>query len=450
MHVQTLFFSKITNKINKSVSVDGKNEMEVGLKSLPKTSGKIIDSKVLFAAMAGNALEFYDFTLYGFFVAILAPLYFPSVDPTVSLISGFGVFALGFLMRPLGALLFGHIGDKYGRKRALSLSIFGIALPTAAIGLLPTYEQIGLFAPLFLILLRLLQGLCAGGEYNGAGIFVVEHGKEGYRGFLGSLLTSSGSFGALLACIVGSIFVHSNLPQWCWRIPFLFGLVIGFIGYYLRKKVSETLSKDDLGGDKVPIAEVLKHYPLSLLICIFIGAIATVPYYVVLTFMNSSLMTLKIITPSEMMTMNAFMLGVCIVILPIMGWLSDKIGQKKVMLASAGALLVFAYPFFTAYSMHNLPLIFVFQILMLSFNEAFVGPSNAYMSELFPKRFRYTGTAFGYCLGLALFGGTAPYICASLIKVTSNPMSPALCIIYAACMGIIAVLLKGRVELYKT
>lgn len=409
--------------------------------------GKMIDPKVLFAAMAGNALEFYDFTLYGFFVAILAPLYFPSSDPTVSLISGFGVFALGFLMRPLGAILFGHIGDRYGRKRALSLSIFGIALPTAAIGLLPTYDQIGLFAPLCLTLLRLLQGLCAGGEYNGAGLFVVEHGREGSKGYLGSLLTSSGSLGALLACIVGSIFVHSDLPSWCWRIPFLLGLVIGFIGYYLRNQVGETLSKEDLQRDKaVPIAEVLKRYPLSLLICIFIGAIATVPYYVVLTFMNSSLMTLKVITPSEMMLMNAFMLGVCIVTLPLMGWLSDKIGQKRLMFLSASMLLLCAYPFFIIYSTHNLPLIAFSQILMLSFNEAFVGPSNAYMSELFPPRVRYTGIAFGYCLGLALFGGTAPYVCASLIKITSNPQSPALCIMYAACMGLMAVALTGRVK----
>jgi MHS family proline/betaine transporter-like MFS transporter len=423
--------------------------METSSRSLPlpeRTSKKIIDLRVLFASMAGNALEFYDFTLYGFFVAILAPLYFPSADPMVSLISGFGVFALGFFMRPLGAVLFGHIGDKYGRKIALSFSIFGIAIPTAAIGLLPTYEQIGIFAPLLLTFFRLIQGLCAGGEYNGAGLFVVEHGREGHKGFLGSLLTSSGSFGALLACIIGGIFVNSHLPQWSWRIPFLFGLVIGFVGYYLRSQVSETLSKNDLQGNKAPIAEVLKHYPLSLLICIFIGATATVPYYIILTFMNSSLMTLKIITPSEMMTMNAFMLSVCIITLPLMGWLSDKIGQKRLMLFSAGALLVFAYPFFMAYSTHNLYLIFIFQIVMLSLNEAFVGPSNAYMSELFPKRLRYTGIAFGYCLGLALFGGTAPYICASLIKITSNPISPALCIVYAACMGILAVLLRGKLK----
>ncbi len=416
--------------------------MEVGSKSLPKTSGKIIDSKVLFAAMAGNALEFYDFTLYGFFVAILAPLYFPSVDPTVSLISGFGVFALGFLMRPLGALLFGHIGDKYGRKRALSLSIFGIALPTAAIGLLPTYDQIGIFAPLFLILFRLIQGLCTGGEYNGAGVFVVEHSKEGYRGFLGSLLTSSGCLGALLACIVGSIFVNSNLPQWCWRIPFLFGLVIGFIGYYLRKKVDETLTTNNTQEAKLPIIEVFRHHPLPLLICIFIGSAATIPLYIITTFMNSRLAALGIITHQQMMLMNAFVLLILTVMMPIMGWIADKVGYKKLMSFSCISLFILAYPFFVIYSMQNLYLIVIFQILMLSLNEAFVGPSNAYMSSLFPQNFRYSGVAFGYCVGLSLFGGTAPYVAEWLIKATSHQTSPSLCIMWGAFMGAIALFLS--------
>ena len=411
-----------------------------------KNPKKIIDTRVLFACMAGNALEFYDFTLYGFFVAILSPLYFPSSDPMVSLISGFGVFGLGFLMRPLGAVLFGHIGDKYGRKKALSLSIFGIALPTAAIGLLPTYEQIGLFSPLFLILLRLFQGLCAGGEYNGAGLFVVEHAKEGYKGFLGSLLTSSGCLGALLACIVGSIFVQSNLPSWAWRIPFLFGFVIGFVGYYLRKKVHETLIKSDLKPHQVPIIEVFKNHPLSLLICIFIGSAATIPLYIITTFMNSRLAISGVITHQQMMFMNAFVLFIGTLTMPIMGWIADKVGYKAFMRFSCISLFILAYPFFIIYSFQNLYLIVCCQVLMICLNEAFVGPSNAYMSSLFPQSFRYTGVAFGYCLGLSLFGGTAPYIAGWLMKATGSETSPALCIMWGSLMGGISLLLSNTIQ----
>lgn len=423
--------------------------MPKGIKSvdLPKKGLKnIIDRNVLWATMAGNILEFYDFTLYGFFVAILAPLYFPSSDPMVSLISGFGVFALGFFMRPLGAIFFGHLGDTSGRKVALSLSIFGIALPTAAIGLLPTYNQIGFWAPLFLILLRLIQGFCTGGEYNGAGLFVVEHGKEGHRGFLGSLLTSSGCFGAFLACCVGSLFVNSALPQWCWRIPFLFGLVIGFVGYYLRTKVSETLVQDEENRPQIPLLEVLTRYPGSFFICILIGSAATVPLYIVTTFMNSRLAILGVITSQQMMLMNACVLSMLTLTMPLMGWIGDKIGFKKFMTFSCITLFLLAYPFFLVYTSHNLFVIILCQIVMLCLNEAFVGPSNAYMSTLFPQSFRYTGVAFGYCLGLSFFGGTAPYIAGWLIKETSHETSPALCLMAGAFLGGVGLLLSTYIK----
>ena len=405
---------------------------------------EVTNRKILFSSLLGNMLEFYDFTLYGFFVAILSPLYFPASDPFVSLLSGFSVFALGFLTRPLGALFFGYIGDQQGRKKALSLTLFGISAPTVAIGLLPTYDQIGIAAPTLLIIFRLIQGFCAGGEYNGSGIFIVENSKEGYRGFLGGLLTSSGSLGAFLACIIGVIFINGSFPQWFWRIPFLLGGVICFVALYLRNRVKETIVP--VSNQHAPILTILRQYPRSLLICVLIGGTSTVPFYIILTFINSSLMTAKVISSTEMMGINAIMQAACIFSLPLMGRWGDKIGLEKMMLFGVLTMTTLAYPLFYAYSQRYIPYVVALQFVTICMNEAFAGPSNAYMSQLFPKQYRYTGVAFGYCLGLALFGGTAPYVASTLIQLTQNNLTPAICILYGSFMGFIAVILGRRVK----
>ena len=324
------------------------------------------------------------------------------------------------------------------------MTLLGISAPTVAMGLLPTYESIGITAPILLIICRLIQGFCAGGEYNGSGIFIVENSQAGYRGFLGSLLTSSGCLGALLACLVGAIFINSALPLWSWRIPFLLGGLICFVALYLRNKVHEP--SIDQQPQHLPIITIFKKYPLALLTCVFIGATSTVPFYIILTFINSSLMTAKVITSSQMMFINALMQGSCIFSLPLMGRLGDKVGLEKMMIFGSIAMILLAYPLFYFYSQRHIPYVIALQFITICMNEAFAGPSNAYMSQLFPKEYRYSGVAFGYCLGLALFGGTAPYVAGFLIQSTQNNLMPGLCIAYGAFMGLIAIFLGKKVK----
>jgi MHS family proline/betaine transporter-like MFS transporter len=413
---------------------------------------KKLSKKIFVASMIGNALEFYDFTIYGFFVAIISPVFFPATDSLTSLISGFGVFAIGFLTRPLGAIFFGHIGDKFGRRKALSFTIIWMAIPTVIIGLLPTYQQIGIAAPILLTLCRVVQGFSAGGEYNGAGVFVIEHSPENKRGFLGGLLTSSGSMGALLASGVGAFFMLPFMPSWAWRVPFFLGGLIAIVGLYMRQQIDESpefkqayLQKKP---DTLPIFSVLKGNKISFLCTIGIGAMATVPFYIILAYMNPMLLTKGKVVASSMMLISALMSIICVISLPLMGYLSDKIGQSKLMIYAASLMIIFAYPFLWVFENGSLASIILFQAFIMILTEAYTGPSNAFMYKLFDTSQRYTGVALGYTLGLAIFGGTTPYISANLIKYLGSPYTPAFYLIGVGILGLISAI-YGEKKAYK-
>lgn len=239
--------------------------------------------KAIFAAMVGNALEYYDVMLYGFFATMLAPLFFPTENQTISIISSFGTFAAGFLMRPLGGMIFGHLGDKFGRQKALVLAIFLVTIPTFTIGILPTYVEIGIAAPIILVICRLLQGLCVGGEYSGASIFVIEYSKKGQETFAGSILTASGLFGGVIGTFLGFICTLSFMPSWGWRIPFLLGSLMGLVGYYIRKNVNESpdfMRHKNEKVAKVPLFLVFQNRKINLLCTIGIGAVSLIPFYI--------------------------------------------------------------------------------------------------------------------------------------------------------------------------
>ena len=403
------------------------------------TSLRVNQLKIISSSALGNMLEFYDFTLYGFLVALIAPLYFPSNSPSNSLILGFGVFSIGFMARPLGGLYFGYIGDKYGRKYALSATLTGIGLSTAAIGCLPSYESIGITAPLLLVLLRIIQGFCAGGEYNGAGIFVVENTPPHHQGLIGSLLTASGCLGSILACAVSLIFVENTLTTGSWRIPFILGAVICFVGLYLRTTVQEQPLECDEQQQQPRFIDVLRSSSFSVFSVFLMGGCATVPLYIITTYMNSHLKISGVIDTTQLIQMNLFTFLILTCTLPLWGFLSDKIGHVKLMFLSALGTLCLSYPFFKVYQSQHLTSILVFQAVMIFLNAGFVAPSNAYMSSLFPKKHRYLGIAFSYSLGLSFMGGTAPYVAGSLVKATGSQVAPFICLVYASVAGMIAI-----------
>jgi MHS family proline/betaine transporter-like MFS transporter len=387
-------------------------------------------NKIIASTIVGNILEYYDFMLFTFFISILSPLFFPAENSTNALLLGFTVFALGFFARPIGALIFGTLGDKWGRKKTLSLSILLMAIPTALMGLIPTYEQIGLLAPLALVICRVLQGLAAGGEVNGAAIFALEHTPLEKRSFWGSVLTSSAGLGALLATVVGALFTLSVFPEWAWRIPFILGGALGFAGYYIRKQLVETPEFEAITPLKhLPIKEVLQHAKQPFVKALAVGALINVPFYAIVGYMNPVLHTKGFIEKPEMMLMNTALLVVVLFILPVMGRLGDRLGYQRVMSTSCYALILTSLITFWVFSHGTIETILVAQILFLASAEGYVGPSNGYLNQLFPPQYRYTGVAFASCLGTAICAGTTPLICTSLAEWVDPTWGPALYII---------------------
>lgn len=404
--------------------------------------------KAILAAMTGNALEYYDVMLYGFFATMLAPLFFPSDNQAVSYISSLGTFAAGFVMRPVGGIIFGHLGDKFGRRFALVLSIFLVTIPTLTIGLLPTYAEIGIAAPIILLTCRLLQGLCVGGEYSGAAIFVIEYSKKGKECFAGSILTSSGFVGGVLGTFCGFICTLAFMPPWGWRIPFIVGAFMGIMGYYIRTRVNESPEFEKAKDEKierVPLWGVLEKRKINLFCTVCIGATALAPFYLATIYMGVLMKSKLTLTTSEIMLINVFLSGFSVFTLPIMGLLADKIGKEMQMKISCILYVFLAYPLFffleNNFSLFNMIIV---QLVLLMLVASFGGPSMALLTTYFPVHERYSGVGFGYALGGALLGGTTPVIIASLNSWHESPYIPVYYLMFAGLLGILALRLGKK------
>lgn len=395
----------------------------------------MMKSPILRALMIGNILEYYDFFLYSFFVSILSPLFFPATDPLTALMMGFGVFAVGFIARPIGALFFGHWGDKYGRKKALLGTLLLMAFSTIGIGVLPIYEKIGIFSPLLLVLFRLCQGFAAGGEVNGVAILGLEQTPLEKHGFVGALINSSAGVGAILATLMGALFTNGLMPEWAWRVPFFLGGFVAVIGLYLRHSLKEGPARQP---SKIPLLDVIQHHPLSFLKAIGVGGFIHVPFYIIVGYMNPTLHAKGIISSLELMLMNMFVTLMGALIMPVLGHYSDKVGPQQLMSWGALGQIALIIPVFLIYGTENLVWVLSAQIMLLMFAEAYVAPSNAYLNSLFPPECRYSGVAFGSCLGVALFGGTTPLIC-SHFATLFGPLGPSFYLIGMALIGFMVV-----------
>ena len=402
--------------------------------------------RVVIAGMIGNGLEWYDFALYGHFAVIIARLFFPSDNAFISLISAFGAFAAGFAMRPLGAILFGYIGDKYGRKVSLATSILLMAIPTACIGLLPTYAQIGIWAPVLLTVIRLLQGLSLGGEFSGSITFVIEHSKSHHRGLVGSTTIISLVGGMLLGSFVATIFAESLSPAafeaWGWRVPFLLGIVIGLVGFYIRHHTHESPhyaeAKEQGALSKTPLRDTLFHHKWELAQAVGIYLTVTVPFYVFSVFSISYLTKIVNRPMEEALLINTIGMFALLVVVPLGAWVSDKIGRKLTLFISALALLFFIYPITYVTANAGFAETMAATILFAFILGIYLGPIPAVLAELFPTKVRYTGLAISYNICAALFGGTAPMVATWLIKTTGMNTVVAFYLIVCAIISLIA------------
>ncbi len=402
--------------------------------------------KVLISGMIGNGLEWYDYALYGHMAFILGKLFFPGEDEAMKLLLAYGTFAAGFFARPVGAILFGYIGDKYGRKVALAIAILLMAIPTGCIGLLPTYEQIGIWAPILLTLIRICQGLSLGGEFSGAIIYIVEHSPNNKRGWLGSMSLVSLILGFLLGSFISAGFAHflstEDFESWGWRIPFLFGVVVGLVGFYIRSHCEESpyyeeAKKEGHLSDK-PVREALFSYPGTMLKAFGVYMCVTMPFYLLSIYFTSFTHLQLGRSISEAFTINMMSLSAMMLTLLFSARLSDRIGRKKVMVTGAALLLLLAYPAFMILHIPNFWAIAGAQILLSLCLGFYFAPVPAMLVEMFPTRIRYTGMALSYNLCAALIGGTTPMVSEWLIGVTGSSYSIAYYVMICATAALTA------------
>jgi MFS transporter, MHS family, proline/betaine transporter len=399
----------------------------------------------IIAGCIGNVLEWYDFAIYGFFAPVIAGLFFPSEDKLASLISTFGVFAIGYLMRPVGSVIFGILGDKLGRKRALEFSVIIMAIPTTLIGVLPTYSNIGVAAPLLLTLLRLFQGASVGGEFTGSISFVVEHAPKNRRGFYSSWtffsLLGGILLGSAIASLITNILPKEAVDDWGWRIAFLLGIALGLFGLYLRIGLDEPPDfkrlKESGGLSETPIREAFRNYWKEILTVTGATVVAAVNFYLIFVYMTTYLSTETHVLLSSALDINTISMFVMMILVPFMGHISDKVGRKPLLIIGCLMITIFSYPLFILLSRGHLIYDFGAQLVFALAFATLIGGFGAMMVELFPMRIRMSAVSIGYNVGFAIFGGTAPLVATLFIKTTGNKLAPSYYLILAGLISLI-------------
>jgi MHS family proline/betaine transporter-like MFS transporter len=381
----------------------------------------------IWAASIGNLLEWFDFGVYAYLATLIAAKFFPGNDPTASLLATFAAYGVGFLARPMGGIIIGRLGDTRGRKAALVLTIFMMALGTVGIGLLPTYERVGIWAPILLVTLRIVQGIAAGGEWGTSTAFIIEWSPPARRGFFGSFQQVSTAGGSLLGSATAAILTSSLSPStmldWGWRVPFLLGAVLLIVGVYLRRNAEETPSFQ--ASRRVAADEpAISGAPLGALAFGF-TIFWTVAYYTLLAWMPTFTQKYAGLTPSEALWSNTIGLIAMVIAIPVWGALSDRIGRRPLLMASTLGIGILAWPVFSLMvDSRSLAVVLPIQILFGVLLALYSGPGPAAISEIFPTHLRSTWMTAGYALAVAMFGGFAPFVATWLISATGSPLSP--------------------------
>lgn len=379
--------------------------------------------RAIVAAAIGNLLEWYDFAIYAFTATLLARHFFPRTDETASLLATFATFGVGFVVRPLGAIVIGRLGDLRGRKAALLTALFVMALGTVAIGLLPDVAAIGFWAPTLLVCCRLLQGFSAGGQWTSATTFVVEWAPAGHRGYFSSFqqvsVTAGFLLGSVSAALLNTFLTADQMDRWGWRVLFLAGSLLIPVGLYVRRYVAEPPRREVVTSNSVTRGSwngARRAFNAGGFTVVWAAA-----YYAILAYIPTFYARYAGSDAAHALWLNAFGMLVLILATPLFGAWSDRIGRRPLLLASCGAFALLSYPlFFLMISGYGWLAIAVFGLMI----AAFSGPGPAMIAELFPTRSRSSGMAIGYGLSVAIFGGFAPYIATWLIHVTGSPLSP--------------------------
>ncbi|MEU0240404.1 MFS transporter [Nocardiopsis sp. NPDC006198] len=403
--------------------------------------------KVIRAAVIGTVVEYYDFGIYGYMATFVAMLFFVSEDPTAALLGTFAAFAVAFFMRVPGGILFGHIGDRYGRKRALSWTILLMVAATAVIGLLPTYVTLGVWATALLVLCRCVQGFAAGGELGGANAFVAESAPTRWRATQTSLVNSGTYLGSLFAALVAlaatSLFTEQQMLDWAWRIPFLLSLPIGVIGLYIRSHLDDTPQFKELADQgetkKVPVKTLLVTNWRSVLKIIGLGAVITGGYYIVSVYAATYLQTTAGHSSQLAFASTAVAMVVGAATLPLSGYLADTIGRKKVILIGSVGATLLGFPMFMMMAAGPAWAAVVGQSVLFVCVSVVNGASFVTYAEMLSASTRYSGIALGNNVTNTVLGGTAPFVATWLIGATGQPLAPAAYFVLTALITLVTV-----------
>lgn len=401
--------------------------------------------KQIAAAVIGNALEWYDFVVYGFFASVLAQAFFPRGDDTAALLAAFATFGAGFCTRPLGGIFFGFYADRKGRKAALQLIMFAMTVAVAAIAFAPTYATIGVCAPMLIVAGRLLQGFAAGGEFASSTAFLVEVAPARRRGLYGSLqMVGQGLsilFGTLAGFLVASAFSDAALHEWAWRLPFAAGLLIGPVGIYIRRHLDETPAFEASprsGAATEAFLDLVRRHGGRLLACFAATVGATISFYVILVYMPTYGKTEMGLTLEQSFMAQAPGLLLVILLTPAIGALSDAIGRRPLILASNALLLLSVYPLFMwLQAEKSITALAAAQTAFCVILLGLFGALSTALAEQFPTHVRSSGLAIAYNLAVMTFGGFAPFIVAWLIHFLATPIAPAYYLMFGAVVGLL-------------
>lgn len=413
--------------------------------------------RVAVSSFLGNFIEWFDYASYSYLATVIAVVFFPSEDKTVATMSAFAVFALAFLVRPIGAVFWGNMGDKKGRKWALSTSILLMSGATFLIGCLPGYSTLGVGAVILLLLLRMVQSFSASGEYAGAATFLAEYAPKNHRGFYCSFVPASTACGLL----IGSLFVtfmfnvwgsdSSFVTDWGWRIPFLFALPLGYITHYIRNhledspvyvKMREALEKGNRETEATPVRSLLKNYRRQTILAFGACVLNAVGFYTVLTYLPNYLEVTIGYDPASASVITTIALVAYIGFIFLSGLISDRVGRKKMLIGACLGFIVFTVPAFHLLATKDFTTILFVELVMcliLTIND---GTLSSYLTETFPTKIRYSGFAFSFNLANALFGGSASYISFQLIKMTGDNFAPGYYMVALALIALVAMFLS--------
>ncbi|MEP6697747.1 MAG: MFS transporter [Pseudonocardiales bacterium] len=405
--------------------------------------------RVVVASLIGTSLEWYDFFIYGTSAALVFnKLFFPTFEPLTGTLLAFATYAVGFVARPVGGVIFGHYGDRIGRKNVLVVTLLLMGISTFAIGLLPTHATIGIWAPLLLVALRFVQGLGLGGEWGGAVLMTLEHGNPDRRGLNASWPQVGVPAGLLLAnavlSVTSALTSDKAFLSWGWRVPFLLSGVLVIVGLWIRLSLSESPLFAEVQADNVkaraPIIEVLRRYPRRVLLAVGARVGVDVAFYTFVLFITAYVVTYLKLPKSYALNAVLIAAAVQVVLIPAFGALSDRVGRRPVYLAGAVAAAGWVFAFFALLDTKRLALIVLAAVVALVLHAAMYGPQAAFIAEMFPTKVRYSGASMGYQLAGIVGGALAPIISAALLKKFDSSVPVSLYVVAALAVTIVCVL----------